>query len=207
MAAGQGGGCRGLAAWCEARPIVEGGTAGVSGKRWVREWGFAAGRSPPRIASEQRLLLGSLVRPVRHVLNVLRTRTERPVGVREVRPEKATQRRDGLYKIPVRRVRCPDRSGPCRDQVPCSEATGGNLDSNSSSCAVRVVECSGQGGFADTLAGRRLQRDIAPSRGLGRREPIARSRAIHSKSDFIDIGQAPCGGVSLSHSCDITVAA
>lgn len=130
-----------------------------------------------------------------------------PCGVREVRPEKATQRRDGLYKIPVRRVRCPDRSGPCRDQVPCSEATGGTLDSNSSSCAVRVVECSGQGGFADTLARRRLQRDIAPSRGLGRREPIARSRAIHSKSDFIDIEQAPCGGVSLSHSCDITVAA
>ncbi len=130
-----------------------------------------------------------------------------PCGVREVRPEKATQRRDGLYKMPVRRVRCPDRFGPCRDQVPCSEATGGTLDSNCSSCAVRGVECSGQGGFADTLAGRRLQRDIAPSRGLGRREPIARSRAIHSKSDFIDIEQAPCGGVSLSHSCDITVAA
>lgn len=130
-----------------------------------------------------------------------------PCGVREVRPEKATQRCDGLYKIPVPRVRCPDQSGQRRDQVPCSEATGGTLDSTSSTCAMRGVECSGQGGFAATLAGRGELWDIAPSRGLGRREPVARNRAIHSKGDFIDIGQAPCGGVSLSHSCDTTVAA
>lgn len=129
-----------------------------------------------------------------------------PCGVSAVRPEKATQRCDGLYKIPVPRVRCPDQSGQRRDQVPCSEAIGGTLDSTSSSCAMRGVGCSGQGGFAATLAGRRELRVIAPSRGLGRRELVARNRAIHSKSDFIDIGRARCGGVSLSHSCDTTVA-
>jgi hypothetical protein len=45
MAAGQGGGYRGLAGWGEARPMVSGGPVGVSGKRWVREWGFEAGQA------------------------------------------------------------------------------------------------------------------------------------------------------------------
>lgn len=45
FAAGQGGGNQGLAAWGEARPMVRGSPVGVSGKRWVREWGFEAGHA------------------------------------------------------------------------------------------------------------------------------------------------------------------
>jgi len=45
MAAGHGGGYRGRVGWGEARPIVGGGSANVSGKRWVRERGFDAGQA------------------------------------------------------------------------------------------------------------------------------------------------------------------
>ncbi len=43
MAAGQGGGYQGLAAWGEARPMVRGSPVGVSGKRGARGRGFEAG--------------------------------------------------------------------------------------------------------------------------------------------------------------------
>lgn len=43
MAAGQGGGYRGRAGWVQARHIVKGGPAGVSGKRWVKQRGIGVG--------------------------------------------------------------------------------------------------------------------------------------------------------------------
>lgn len=45
MAAGQGGGYQGLAAWGEARPMVRGSPVGVSVKRRLRERGFEAGHA------------------------------------------------------------------------------------------------------------------------------------------------------------------